>query len=78
MGLLVLVAIVLGMFGLLGLFLFPWVGGPMLVVAVIIGVIGVVVGAPAAATAVADEDVGLNTEDSPHLPGPGNAESGVN
>jgi len=76
MGLVLIAAMILGLFGLLGIFLFPWVGGPVLVIAVILGAIGLFVG-PAAVAAAADEDVGINTEETPHLPGPGNPESGV-
>src|SRR4051812_3430848 len=71
MGLLLVVALILAVFGMLGIFVFPWVGGPLLVIAVVLGVVALFVGGPAAAVAAADDDVGFVTEEAPQLPGPG-------
>jgi hypothetical protein len=77
MGVLLIVAIVLGVLGFLGLFVFPWVGGPMLLIALVLGAIALFVVGPATVVAAQDEDVDVETDGSPHLPGPGNPESGV-
>jgi hypothetical protein len=64
-----LIAALLAVFGLGTLFVTPWVGGPLLLIALLVFVIGLVVGGTAAAT-----DAGPVVEDrpvpSPHLPGP--------
>ena len=69
MGSVFLLAALLAVFGLGTLFITPWVGGPLLAAAVVVGVIGVVVGGAAAAT---DADVlpDDGPVEAPHLPGP--------
>ncbi len=50
------------------LFVTPWVGGPLLLAAVVVGVLGVGLGGAAAAT----DDLGVDDRpvEAPHLPGP--------
>jgi len=47
-----------------------------LVIAVVLGIVALFAGGSAAAVAAADDDVGVDSE-APHLPGPGDPESGV-
>ena len=60
--------------GIIALFAAPWLGGAVLLAAVILGLIGIVSLFAKAGEAIdhADEPV-----ESPHMPGPGNPESGV-
>lgn len=59
---------VLALFGIGTLFVTPWVGGPLLIAAIVVAVASLFIGGAAAAT---DADVVPDeTVDSPHLPGP--------
>jgi hypothetical protein len=46
-------------------------------IALVLGAIALFVVGPATVVAAQDEDVDVETDGSPHLPGPGNPESGV-
>jgi hypothetical protein len=68
MGAPLLLAGILALFGIGTLFITPWVGGPLLLAAIVVAVAGLFLGGAAAAT---DADVvPEETVDSPHLPGP--------
>jgi len=69
-----LLAALLALFGLGTLFVTPWVGAPMLAAALLLGVLGIVLGGTAAAS---DEPLEERAVEAPHLPGPGGAESRV-
>jgi hypothetical protein len=64
-----LLALLLGVLGVGMLFLFPWVGGPLLLIAIVLGIAGLVWGG---AVAASDESVDPATRDveAPHMPGP--------
>jgi hypothetical protein len=49
----------------------------VLLIALVLGAIALFVVGPATVVAAQDEDVDVETDGSPHLPGPGNPESGV-
>ena len=66
MGMLVLLGILVGVFGLGAMFVAPWVGAPLLGAAVILGVVGLVTGTARAAT----EDPEPRDVETPHMPGP--------
>ena len=68
MGTPLLLAGVLALFGIGTLFITPWVGGPLLLAAIVVAIAGMFIGGAAAA---ADADVVPDeTVDAPHLPGP--------
>jgi hypothetical protein len=59
---------VLALIGIGTLFITPWVGGPLLLAAIVVAVAGLFLGGAAAAS---DADVVPDeTGDAPHLPGP--------
>ena len=62
-------ALLMGLIGLVGLFIFPWVGAPLLLAAILLVVVGLVWGG---AVASSDERVDPATRDvdAPHMPGP--------
>ena len=69
-----IVAAVLAVIGLGTLFVSPWLGAPCLAAAVILGVMAFVGTAAKSDEVMAEADEPVET---PHLPGPGNPESGV-
>ena len=73
MGMVALVGIILGVLGLAGLFVAPWVGAPMLAAAVILVLVGLVTGTARAATADPD-DAGPRDVETPHMPGPSSSD----
>lgn len=64
-----LVAVLLGVFGIGTLFFLPWVGGPLLLIAIVLGVAGMFWGG---AVAASDESIDPDARDveAPHMPGP--------
>jgi hypothetical protein len=64
----------LGLVGFVSLFFAPWVGGALLLASLVGGIVVFAV-----SLAGADEETAVAHEDppAPHLPGPGNPESGV-
>jgi hypothetical protein len=74
MGVSVGLAAVLFVVGLATLFVAPWVGGGLLLVAVVVAVLGMTV---LAAKADDAPPPGERDVEAPHMPGPGNPESGV-
>jgi hypothetical protein len=64
-----LLAGLLALFGLGALFLSPWVGGPLLILAVLVGIGGIVLGGVAASDD-ADPPERDQPVVAPHLPGP--------
>ena len=64
-------ALLLAVIGIATLFIAPWVGGGLLLLALIAAVVGVV-WAGTNSDEVVERDVA-----TPHLPGPGNPRSGV-
>ena len=76
MGAALLVAVLIGIFGIGTLFITPWVGGPLILIAVVVGVAGVVTGGAAAATDnLPEPDEG--PVEAPHMPGPTGHETRV-
>jgi hypothetical protein len=74
MGVSVGLAALLFVVGLATLFLAPWVGGGLLIVAVVVALLGMTVFAAKADDAPPRE---ARDVEAPHMPGPGNPESGV-
>ena len=70
----VLAVIVLFVVGGALLFITPWVGAPLLLLAVVVGGLGIVLGAGRAA---GSDEVEREPVESPHLPGPSDAPGGV-
>jgi hypothetical protein len=64
-----LIAFLLAAVGIGTLFLFPWVGGPLLLLAILIGVAGLFWGGAVAASDESLDPDERNVE-TPHLPGP--------
>ena len=74
MGVSVGLAALLFLVGLASLFLAPWVGGGLLLAAIVVAVLGMT------AFAAKPDHVPPREErdvEAPHMPGPGNPESGV-
>ena len=69
-----ILAAVLAAVGLGTMFVSPWLGAPCLAAAVILGLMAVLGTAAKSDEAIAEADEPVET---PHLPGPGNPESGV-
>jgi hypothetical protein len=69
-----LLAGLLGLFGIGTLFVTPWVGAPLLAAALLVGILGLVLGGTAAASG---EPVEADAVEAPHLPGPDGSESRV-
>ena len=69
----ILLAGILLLVGLGALFVAPWVGGGLLALALVFGLIGLVSAIKNADGVTEYEPV----KESPHLPGPGNPQSGV-
>ena len=76
MGAAILLAVVIGVLGLGTLFITPWVGGPLILIAVLVGVAGVLMGGAAAATDSLPEP-DRDAVEAPHMPGPTGHETRV-
>jgi hypothetical protein len=63
---------VLGVIGLAALFVVPWIGAAALAAAVVLGIVMLFATGTRAAEGVEREE-----PETPHMPGPGNPESGV-
>ena len=62
-------ALLMGLIGLVGLFIFPWVGAPLLLAAILLVVVGIVW---EGAVAASDKSTDPKTRDvdTPRMPGP--------